>query len=106
MKAKNYNQILKSRGYVVRERSNYQGQNVFVKEHLFNKVVCIAEKDSHGKGQTMMFNIYGTLRTPTNMEEFKKANLDREFLYREALKIHEAFEQLKQLKSPKHLYCF
>ena len=106
MKAKNYNQVLRARGYRARELSEYQGQCVYVKEHLFNKIVCTVEKDSHGKGQTMTFNIYSTLRIPKNMEEFKSAEFDRGYLVKEAEAIHKAFEELKTLKAPKHLYCF
>jgi hypothetical protein len=108
MKARRFDEILRARGFKCRERptATYAGKCVYVKEHLYNKIVCEVDMDTHGKGQNMMFNIYGTLRTPTDMEEFKKANLDREFLYREALKIHEAFETLKQMKGKKHLYCF
>ena len=106
MKAKNYNQILRARGYVARELSEYRGQCVYIKEHLFNKVVCTVTKDAHGKGQAMTFAIYNTLRTPQNMEEFKSAEFDRGYLVKEAEKIHQAFEDLKALKAPKRLYCF
>lgn len=104
MKAKNYNDILRARGFKCMERSDYQGINVYTKEHKFNKVVCYVEKDTHGKGQTMTFNIYNTLKTPKDMVEFKEQEFDRGYLYKEATKIHEAFEQLKLLKSPKHIY--
>lgn len=106
MKAKNYNQVLRARGYRARELTDYAGTCVYVKEHLFNKIVCTVTKDSHGKGQEMTFNIYNTLRTPKDMVEFKDAEFDRSYLVKEAEKIHEAFETLKTMKAPKHLYCF
>ena len=106
MKAKNYNQVLRARGYRARELSEYQGQCVYVKEHMFNKIVCYVTKDGHGKGQTMMFTIYNTTRTPQDMVEFKAAEFDRGYLVKEAEAIHKAFEELKNMKAPKHLYCF
>lgn len=106
MKAKNYNQVLRARGYRVREHSKYEGFCVYEKEHQFNTIVCYVRKDSHGKGQTMTFNIYNTIQIPTNMEEFKSAEFDRGYLVKEAEAIHKAFEELKTLKAPKHLYCF
>lgn len=106
MKAKNYNQVLRSRGYRARELTDYEGICVYEKEHLFNKIVCYVKKDSHGKGQEMTFNVYSTLRLPQNMEEFKAQEFDRSYLVMEAQKIHDAFEGLKKLKSPKHLHCF
>lgn len=104
MKVRNYGQLLKARGFKCMERSEYQGINVYTKEHKFNKIVCYVEKDTHGKGQTMTFNIYNTLKTPKDMVEFKEQEFDRGYLVKEATKIHEAFEQLKLLKSPKHIY--
>ena len=106
MKARRYDDILRARGFKTRERTDYQGVNIYEKEHKFNKVVCTVVKDTHGKAQVMLFNIYHTLRFPQSMEEFKEQEFDRDYLYKEATKIHEAFEQLKQLKSPKHIYCF
>jgi len=106
MKARRYDDILRARGYKVRERTNYQGLNVYVKEHKYNKVVCTVIKDTHGKAQSMTFNIYNTLKTPQDMVEFKEQEFDRSYLVKEATKIHEAFETLKTMKSPKHLYCF
>lgn len=106
MKVRNYRQVLKARGFKCREQSKYQGLNVFEKEHLYNKVVCTVIKDTHGKAQSMTFNIYGTLRTPKDMVEFKEAEFDRSYLVKEANVIHDAFEKLKEMKSPKHLYCF
>ncbi len=106
MKAKNYNQVLRARGYKARELIDYAGTCVYVKEHIYNKIVCTITKDTHGKGQTMTFNIYNTLRTPKDMTEFKEAEFDRSYLVKEANKIHEVFEALKQMKAPKHLYCF
>ena len=107
MKAKNYNQVLRARGYKARELSDYEGICVYEKAHKFNKIVCYVRKDSHGKGQEMTFNIYGTtIITPKDMVEFKEQEFDRSYLVKEANAIYEAFEQLKVLKSPKHIYCF
>ena len=106
MKARRFDEVLRARGFKVRERTDYQGLNVYEKEHKFNKIVCYVEKDSHGKAQSMTFNIYNTLKTPKDMVEFKEQEFDRNYLVKEATKIHEAFEQLKVLKSPKHIYCF
>jgi hypothetical protein len=106
MKASNYHQILKARGYKVRELSEYAGYNVFEKEHLYNKIVCTVVKDSHGKANTITFNIYSTLRIPKDMEELKEAEFDRSYLYKEAVAIRDAFVKLQEMKAPKHLYCF
>jgi hypothetical protein len=54
----------------------------------------------------MTFNIYSTLKTPQDMVEFKEQEFDRSYLAKEANAIHDAFEKLKELKAPKHLYCF
>jgi len=104
MKATTYAQILKACGYKCIEKSKYQGVNVYEKQHIFNKIVCTVIKDSHGKGAEMTFNAYGTLRTPKDMYEFKNAEFDRSYLVKEATKIHQAFEELKSKKSPKHIY--
>jgi ribosomal protein L19 len=106
MKAKNYNQVLRARGYKARELSEYEGICIYEKSHKFNKIVCYVRKDSHGKGQEMTFNIYSTLKTPQDMVEFKEQEFDRGYLVKEAEAIHKAFEELKTLKAPKHLYCF
>jgi len=106
MKLSNYHQTLKARGYKVRELSEYQGINVFEKEHKFNKIVCTVVKDTHGKGVEMTFNIYPTLTTPKDMVEFKEQEFDRSYLVKEATVIHQAFEELKTLKSPKHVHYF
>jgi len=106
MKAKNYNQVLRARGYKARELSKYEGICIYEKVHKFNKIVCYVKKDSHGKGQEMTFNIYGTMTTPKDMVEFKEQEFDRSYLAKEANAIHDAFEKLKELKAPKHLYCF
>ena len=106
MKARRFDEVLRARGYKCRERSDYQGLNVYVKEHKYNKIVCTVVKDSHGKAQSMTFNIYGTLKVPSDMTEFKEQEFDRSYLAKEANAIHEAFEKLKEMKSPKHLYCF
>lgn len=104
MKVKDYRQLLKARGFVCREQSKYQGLNVFEKEHLYNKIVCTVIKDTHGKAQSMTFNIYGTLRTPKDMDEFKRAEFDRGYLAKEAEAIYKSFEELKTLKAPKCVY--
>ena len=74
MKAKNYNQVLRARGYKARELNKYEGICVYEKVHKFNKIVCYVKKDSHGKGQEMTFNIYGTVTTPKDMVEFKEGD--------------------------------
>ena len=106
MKARRFDEVLRARGYKCRERSDYQGLNVYVKEHKYNKIVCTVVKDSHGKAQSMTFNIYGTLKVTSDMTEFNEQDFDRSYLAKEANAIHEAFEKLKEMKSPKHLYCF
>ena len=107
MKARRFDEVLRARGYKCRERSEYQGINIYEKDHKFNKVVCYVIKDSHGKAQSMSFNIFNQInRIPNDMVEFKEQEFDRSYLVKEAEKIFEAFEQLKTLKSPKHIYCF
>lgn len=108
MKFKDYAQILRARGFKARELSKYQGQNIYEKEHKYNKVVCTVIKDTHGKAQEMTFNIYPTLENPVfNMEQFKEAEFDRGFLLKEINIIHAAFEKLKAMKRPmKYIYCF
>ena len=107
MKARRFDDVLRYRGYKCRERSEYQGVNIYEKEHLYNKVVCTVVKDSHGKAQSMTFNIYNQInRIPKDMVEFKEAEFDRSYLVKEAQAIHEAFEKLREMKGPKHLYCF
>lgn len=103
MKAKNYSQILKARGYEPAIINKYQGTDLYIKVHTTNEIICRVEKDSHGKAQTMMFEI-NQYKKPKDFEQFKKSEFDREYLWREANKIHEAFEQLKQMKAPKHIY--
>jgi hypothetical protein len=105
MKALNYRQILKARGYKAVEQTKYQGQNIFIKQHKYNSVYCIIMKDTHGKAQTMTFNILNNT-FPGNMVEFKEAEFDRDYLEREANTIHTAFEELKTKKAPKYIYCF
>lgn len=104
MKVSNYAQLLKSRGYKCRERSEYQGVNEFEKEHLYNKIVCYVVKDTHGKGVSMTFTAYTGRKLPKDMVEFKEAEFDRSYLVMEAKKIFDAFEELKTKKSPKHIY--
>ena len=104
MKVKDYRQLLLARGFVCREQSKYQGLNVFEKEHLYNKIVCTVVKDTHGKAQSMTFNIYHTQRLPKDMDEFKVQEFDRSYLVKEAQKIYKSFEELKVLKAPKVVY--
>lgn len=106
MKAKNYDQLLKARGFKCTFHTKYQGVNVYEKEHKFNRSVCYVKKDTHGKGQEMTFDIYRTSASVQNIDEFKEKEFDRSYLVKEAIAIHEAFENLKNLKAPKHLYCF
>ena len=105
MKATNYRQVLKARGYHVVERTKYQGRNIFVKSHKYWNSYCIIEKDTHGKGQSIIFNITNN-QFPKDMVEFKEAEFDRSYLIKELNVINDAFEKLKEMKSPKHLYCF
>jgi len=110
MKATNYRQILKARGYKVQIQIKYQGTNVYIKKHIYNTLICKVEKDSHGKGQTINFVVASKLPEFTDLKDFKEkckvADLDREYLIAEAERIHEAFEELKAKKSPKYIYCF
>lgn len=110
MKARRFDEILRARGYKVQEQVKYQGTNVYIKKHIYNTLICKVEKDSHGKAQTINFIVGSKLPEFTDLEEFKEkckvANLDREYLIAEAERIKDYFEQLKQLKSPKHIYCF
>jgi len=107
MKARRFDEILRARGYKVVNQVKYQGTNVYLKTHLYNAVICEVIKDSHGKAQEMTFTFVGGKKTPTkDIQTFREVEGDREYLVKEALKIHEAFEELKQLKAPKHLYCF
>ncbi len=102
MKAKNYSDILKARGYKVIEHTKYQGVNVYVKKHKYNVSTCTVIKDSHGKGQSIEFAI--TSQISTDPEIKKEINLDVSYLDLEASKIIEAFIKLKELKAPKHIY--
>lgn len=110
MKATNYRQILKSRGYKSETINKYQGTDVYIKQHTYNTLICKVEKDSHGKAQTINFIVGSKLPEFTNLEEFKEkckfATLDRDYLIEEAEKIRDYFELLKQMKSPKYIYCF
>ena len=109
MKAKNYGEILKARGFKLIDftYTKYQGTNVFVKEHKYNRITCYVEKDSHGKGQNMSFSIVSQLMLlKQEPEAAKQCKSDYEYLVQEANKIYKAFEQLKNMKAPKHLYCF
>lgn len=108
MKARRFDEILRARGYKVQEQVKYQGTNVYIKHHIYNTLICKVEKDSHGKAQTINFVVGSKLPEFTNLEEFKEkckvANLDREYLIAEAERITDCFEQLKQMKAPKHIY--
>jgi len=110
MKARNYRQILENRGYKAETINEYQGTDVYTKKHTYNTLICKVEKDSHGKAQKINFIVGSKLPEFTDLEEFKEkckvANLDREYLIAEAERIKDYFEQLKVLKSPKHIYCF
>jgi len=104
MKVKDYRQLLSARGFKCREQSKYQGLNVFEKEHLYNKIVCTIIKDTHGKAQSMTFNIYHTQRLPKDMDEFKAQEFDRSYLVKEAQKIHDSFVELRNKKAPKYIW--
>ena len=103
MKVRRYDELLRARGYKCVGHNDYQGTDVYEKEHSKNTIMCYVNKDTHGKAQEMTFIIYN-FTNPENFEDFKKIEFDREYLWREANKIHECFEQLKQMKSPKHIY--
>ncbi len=109
MKIKDYAQALRLRGFKVLELSKYQGVNVYVKEHKFNKVVCRVYKDTHGKAQEMVFNIVpnfvkNEMFTPKTMDEFNQAEFDRSYLVQEAKTLYKVFNELKQIKAPKCVY--
>lgn len=107
MKATNYRQILKARGYKSVNLTDYKGICIYEKIHAFNTIRCYIDKDSHGKGQDIYFNFSSNiLKTPRDMNEFRQAESDRSYLVLEAEKIREYFELLKQMKSPKYIYCF
>ena len=95
MKKLNYWHILKSRGYRPLSLARYNGTCHYVKEHLFNKVLCNVSKDSHGKGVAMMFQITDGGRAPKNMTEFFDAEFDRSYLTKEAKMIYARFESLR-----------
>lgn len=103
MKVRRYDELLRARGYKCVGHNDYQGTDVYEKEHSKNLIRCYIEKDSHGKAQTMSFNI-SQKNIPMTFEDFKTQEFDREYLWREANKIHECFELLRQMKSPKHVY--
>ena len=113
MKARRYDEILRARGYTLIENlrgnmdlpTTYKRIDVYEKKHKHNKIWCSVTIDSHGKAQEMKFSFIHS-SSPDNMEEFKKIEIDRQYLYIEAMKIHEAFELLKVKKSPKYIYCF
>lgn len=113
MKIRRFDELLRARGYklirthrgnVVSENS-YARIDVYEKQHTENKVECSVKFDTHGKAQTMNFYITSKkLFGHDNFEGFKIAEFDRSYLAKEAEKIHDAFEQLKQMKAPKHIY--
>ena len=102
MKAKNYRQILESRGYKANIVNKYQGTDVYVKEHKYSIITCMVKKDTHGKAQDMWFAITSQIKQDKEIQ--KRIDSDADFLSIEANKIHNAFEQLKSMKSPKHIY--
>ena len=102
MKVRNYDQVLKARGYECIKSTKYQGTNVYVKKHTYNVITCMVGKDAHGKAQEMWFTITDQFHPDTEVQ--KKIDLDAEYLFLEAKKIRKAFEQLKQMKAPKHIY--
>lgn len=102
MKIRNYRQLLEARGYRCEFCNEYEGTDLYTKTHTDNTVRCWVKKDSHGKAQTISFLIDSA--RPVDVEKLKLVEFDRSYLVKEILKIHEAFEQLKQMKSPKHIY--
>lgn len=104
MKAKNYNQVLRARGYKAVEQTKYQGTNVYVKKHKYNVSTCTVIKDTHGKGQSIEFTI--TSQVSIDPEIKKQIDFDASYLATEAGKIIEAFVKLREMKAPKYLYCF
>ena len=123
MKVRNYNELLRARGYkkvsempdhIVRnkqtgelelDKHTYAKGITYEKVHRYYKVSCYITVDTHGKAQEMKMFINTNKLTP-DIYEFKKASLDHSYLSQEAMKIYDCFEQLKQMKSPKHIYCF
>ena len=108
-KFRNYNQVLKSRGYKIFEPSysKYSGETMFIKKHQYNEIHCYVQKDTHGKGQSINFVILSKLvLLRDDPEKAKVCQNDYEYLKMEANKIYEAFEELKNLKSPKYIYKF
>ena len=104
MKVRRYDELLRARGYKVVQYTKYYGTNIYIKSHAKNTIVCYVKKDTHGKAQEMTFGFENSNTDIKEFEDFKKIEFDREYLWREANKIHECFEQLKQMKSPKHVY--
>ena len=102
-KFRRYDELLRARGYTIVEHNEYQGCDIYVKKHTYNEILCFVEKDSHGKAQDMNFKFIWS-KLQGSFESLKRIEFDREYLWREANKIHECFEQLKQMKSPKHIY--
>ena len=102
MKVRRYDELLKARGYKVVEHTDYQGTNLFVKKHTYNTITCQVIKDTHGKAQTMSFVITSQISNDSEIQ--KQIDLDTKYLSTEANKIHECFELLRQMKSPKHIY--
>lgn len=124
MKARNYNELLKARGYkkvsempdhIVRNKQTgelefnkhtYASLITYEKKHKYYKVRCYIKTDTHGKAQEMEMVISSNLKMTHNIEEFKQAHFEYDYLAQEVVKIYDCFEQLKQMKSPKHIYCF
>lgn len=110
MKFKDYNAVLKARGYTRYQGIpyvKYKGQNMFEKKHKYNVVHCYVSKDSHGKAYHMSFFITSQLvLLKDDPEKAKLCKQDYEFLLLEANEIYRAFEELKKLKSPKAVNAF
>lgn len=95
MKKLNYWHILRSRGYRPMSLARHGGDCYYVKEHLFNRVLCHVVKDHHGKGTTMMFQISNGERVPKDMSEFLDAEFDRSYLAKEAKMVYTRFRDLR-----------
>ena len=108
MKAKDYRQLLKMRGYKLEkvgpyEYSKYGGTTAFVKEHLYNRVVCFVDKDSHGKAQHFDFTITSQLMMLEDKQKKKDCELDYRYLLKEVSELCKACYALRDMKSPKHI---
>ncbi len=113
-KFRRYDEILRARGYKkvhfqpdrygeTEKLYSYAGLAIYRKVHTHNDITCYVKVDTHGKAQEMEFCIGQDYKT-RDFETCKKVELDREYLWHEAMKIYNCFKQLKQMKSPKHVY--